>query len=705
MRAATADRQREAKRAWAEKSRKSGAEIPIPFPADPSRRAACLGDGVQFLLTYFPGVFYQGFTPDRLEMLEAIRFAATHGGDQAVAGPRGEGKTRLAIYESLRLMLAGVVSFPLLVTKNAGSAAEALDTLKRELETNELLAADFPEVCCPIIELDGWASRARKQHVRGHKPEVLWTKDLIALPTVPNAVLRGLDPAWREVESCARGQLYACVGIEGRIRGRNVRNRRPDLAIIDDVDDRESAGSEKQTQDRERIIDSDVAGLAGPGQQVARVMLCTLLNRRCVAYKFTDPKQKPSWKGKRLRAMIREPERKDLWEEYVETYRSAMESGDDPLARAATRFYETHMAAMDAGAEMSNPANYVAAPAEDGAPMELSSVQSFFNKVARFGWDAVLTEYQQDPPEEGGPESDTLTETMVRSRLTGLPRCQVPDGADLLTAFIDLGKRRLHWGVVAWEQGGIGSVIDYGEQPTADPDTYGAERAIRVALDEIADGWDVKGTDERSYPYLKSDGEVVPVRLCLVDSGEWMTTAYDFCRRRGAPFMPSKGQGNYHQPPKPTTDRKPGDRWFRGIQREREGNIWLTQMDPDHWKKWVHERFRTPSFVEDSGKRKRGSLALFGDEPKEHREIAKHVLAEEWRREFIEGKGWKEYWHASGRANHYFDVLYGNCVAASVCGIKLLGDAAAATPAATPRPSGDAFVRRPSGLRTLKVRR
>lgn len=698
MIAAVADRQREAKREWASRSRKSGQGIAVPFVADPGRRAACLADSETFLTTYFPHVFWQGFTPDRREMAEAIRFAAVHGGDQSVAGPRGEGKTRLAIFETFRLVLRGQVMFPLLVTKNGGSASEALDALKHELETNELLAADFPEVCVPIVELDGWASRAKKQHVDGHKPGVQWTKELIVLPSIPDEVLRRLDPAWNAVESCARGQVFASVGIEGRIRGRNVRNLRPDLAILDDVDDAESAKSEKLTADREKIIDSDIAGLAGPGQRVARVMLCTLLNKRCVAYTFTDPKKKPSWKGKRLRSMLREPARKDLWEEYVDRRKAAMESGNDPLGRAGDDFLLGNWEEMHDGAEMSNPANFAKAEAEDGRPRELSSVQAFFNKVADFGWASVLTEYQQDPPAEGEPETDGLSETLVKNRLTGLAKRRVPDDAKALVAFVDLGKWRLHWEVAAWADGAIGSVIDYGEKRTGQPEVFGVERAIRTALDELADEIEGKAADVEAY--CRSDGEVMPLAVALIDAGNWNTVVYDFCQARGGVWRPAMGDPRWHHPKENTKDKRRGDGkvWYMSRQVHAGRSLWVVNVNADEAKTFMQQRLLTETWKKDAAgdrtaERQRGSLALFGDNPREHGEFADHILAERFEREFKEGKrGLVERWVKVRPDNHYLDCTAGVCVGASIAGVRLMGDGKAAGAVVRP-PAAEAITK------------
>ena len=147
--------------------RKQDRDISIPRVADLSRRADCLDDILLFLSTYFPAVFSQKFTPDRRDMLDAIIFASRFSGDQGVAGPRGEGKTRNALFASLWLCLRGDLRFPIIIGKNATRSATDLKSLKEQLQFNDLLADDFPEVCIPIRELEGWASRARMQTVDG----------------------------------------------------------------------------------------------------------------------------------------------------------------------------------------------------------------------------------------------------------------------------------------------------------------------------------------------------------------------------------------------------------------------------------------------------------------------------------------------------------------------------------------------------------
>jgi hypothetical protein len=65
-----------------------------------------------------------------------------------------------------------------------------------------------------------------------------------------------------------RGQNYA------RPDGQVVR---PQLVLIDDPQTSESAWSETQSNDRERILAGDVLGMAGPGKKIAGLMACTVI--------------------------------------------------------------------------------------------------------------------------------------------------------------------------------------------------------------------------------------------------------------------------------------------------------------------------------------------------------------------------------------------------------------------------------------------
>jgi len=51
--------------------------------------------------------------------------------------------------------------FVCLIGSDEGHACDMLDSIKTELDSNEMLLTDFPEVCFPIQALDGISNRAR----------------------------------------------------------------------------------------------------------------------------------------------------------------------------------------------------------------------------------------------------------------------------------------------------------------------------------------------------------------------------------------------------------------------------------------------------------------------------------------------------------------------------------------------------------------
>lgn len=639
-------------------------DLQLYCPENPDRRRATLADGELFLTTYFPDVFFEPFTTDRRDMHTSIVHASRYGGDQAIAGTRGEGKTKLAIYTALYLTLTGLAVFPIVIGKNQRKSESELRTVREKLQQSPLLLADFPELALPFKAVGGWSSRARMQTVCGEYTNLKIAADHIIFPTIGE---HQLPADWPEdMPSIANGQIIASIGIDGGIRGTNYRDIRPDIAIIDDIEDRQAAESDSLIEKNEEIIEQDIGGLASSAERVARVFLCTIQNRKCIAFRFTDPKQKPSWKGKRYRKMIRRPDRMDLVNEYL---RLRIErEADDPDARVAFRYWRDNQDEIERDCIISNPSSYSKKLHEDGEPLELSAIQSYFNKVADLGEKAVATEIDNDPPEDVGPQGSGLTWQIVASRLSGLERGQLPANASCVTAAIDLGKYLCHWVVVAWWKGAGGVIVDYGRAEVAGTDRAMDNEASEPMIYRALLNW----RDELlAKKYVDASGAERAVDAVFVDSGTFTDAAYEFVRQvGGAPFYCSKGIGNYRDKTTETDKVKPGNH-FHASYQESQG-LWLYDMDTDYWKQFVHERFLTPTF-DEANMLRRGAMSLFVQpNDRKHTSFAQHITAEELVSEFKEGKGLKTYWNVTNDNNHWLDATYMAAAAASARGIYLL---------------------------------
>ena len=646
------------------RKRAAACEVFIPAVVDPARRAAAEADIYLFLKTYFPEKFYNPFTDDHRLIVEEILYRAKVGGDKAVAAPRGEGKTTIAECVLIYCLLLGLLKFPVVVAATGKHANQILSNIKHEMEFNDLLHEDYPEVCEPIRALEGTPQRAAKQHVQDEKTHIQWSQDAVVLPTIAG--------------SKASGAILKTFGLDAAIRGVKHNGQRPDFVLIDDPETRESADSNHQIATREETIERDIAGLGGQGRPLGRLVLCTLQNHKCLAAKLTDPKQKPSWGGKRYSLLKARPERVDLWDEYIRIKETGGETGEDPDGRKAQAFYEQNRAEMDRGAIVSNPERYFKLALPDGSQMELSALQHCYNIIAKIGPNSFATEYQNEPPLDDVPESSGVTASIVRSRLNGLPMGLVPSGCTALTAGVDVGKYTCHWVVIAWLKNATGFVLEHGKQKVRDTDEDSSdsavERAIFLALSEWRDRI-------ISDPYLDDDGQARKLDVALIDSGSGLheSAVYQFVRSSGGnPFRASKGFGGGHrQSPfrggQPSATRKVGNNWYASKQQPH--NIWLWGLNAGYWKQWTQERFLTEHRGE-AGDFRPGSLSLWGDDERTHVNYSKQIVAEKLVRVFEPSKGYREFWEIQkdgGRNNHWLDATYMACAAADMCGVKLLG--------------------------------
>ena len=653
------DRERKAKQ------RAQGRELYIPVPKNIERRLACLADPELLLTTYFTDTYFEPFTDDRRDMLQSIRRAAQYGGDQAIAGPRGEGKTTLAMDGAFCLMLAGLTFFPVVIGKNQDAASDELKALRERITLSETFVEDFPEIGIPLQAVGPSTANARLQTVGGKFCGMFLGVKHFAFPKISREQL----PHWPEgLESVARGQVIGAVGIEGRIRGFKFRSHRPTLAIIDDVEDKDSVRSDEQIEKIETTIEEDVAGMGQSAKRIARIYLCTTLNRKCNAYKYTDRTQKQSWNGRRYRKMIKPPDRMDLVEQYIDMRKARKES--DPDAREAFRFWRDNKEEIEAGAKVSNPYSFNRDLHADGEPLELSTIHAYYNRVADTSQKAVSTEIDNDPPEDVGPVGSGLTAEIVDSRRSGLGRGQLPLNCKALTAAIDLGKYRCHWAVLGWWEGAGGVVVDYGVAEVVGNeglklDSKAADmEASEPAIYRTLLNW----RDELiGKSYVDASGASRRIDFVFVDSGTYTNAAYEFCRQVRGIFHPSKGQNPFHPKTTKTPTIIPGSNIYAAKQNNEE--LWLYHLDTDYWKQWVHERFLTPTFDEQNMLR-RGSLSLFDGR---HNSYCQHIVAEEFVSEFKEGKGTKSYWHVRNDNNHWLDCTYMACAASEAMGIKLLG--------------------------------
>jgi len=180
----------------------SGRDIgELPEVLDPARKAKAEHDFRFFCEAYFAQTYHLAWSPDHLKVISKIEQAVLHGGLFAMAMPRGSGKTSIAETACVWAVLYGHRDFVCLIGSDEGHALDMLDSLKMELDGNDLLLDDFPEAVYPITRLEGIAHRAHGQLFRGERTHIGWTAREIVLPTIPGSSARSWSSTTRRPTS------------------------------------------------------------------------------------------------------------------------------------------------------------------------------------------------------------------------------------------------------------------------------------------------------------------------------------------------------------------------------------------------------------------------------------------------------------------------------------------------------------------------
>jgi hypothetical protein len=650
---------------------------PIPPVANPERRARALADPELFCTTYFPRRFKKKCSKNHRRSFAELKRVAQRGGKKTFAEPRADGKTTRSECMAIWAILSGLRRFVAVIGSTAGAGDELLQSIKGEFESNELLAADFPEVCFPIWALEGINNKCKGQRCCGEPTLIKWSaKDnMIVLPTIAG--------------SPASGAVICCRGITGRIRGMKFRRHdgetvRPDLAIVDDPQTKRSAHSQLQCKRRLQVIEGDVLGLAGPGESIACFIPCTVIVKDDLADQLLDLEKHPAFQGVRTKLIESFPSNEALWEEYAELRRAGLRRDD---LSAANAFYKKHRKAMNVGAVVSWEERY------DAQAGELSAIQHAMNLRIDHP-ETFDAEYQNEPRDATEDDQRLPTAAEVERKLSGLPRLVIHLASLVVTAFIDVQQRLLYYGTAAWSPEFSGGLIDYGTWPDQHRKyftyreasktiqehfpTAGVPGAIRGALDKLI-------AQLVAQEFKQEGGGTFRIQKILIDSGNWADVVYQCCREspHAALLLPSKGMGiKCDRAPISEWKRHPGqlvgEEWMLG-RVENKRAVRLLTFDTNFWKSRVYQGLATAASD-------RGCLSIYGEHkaPPDHSMLAAHLTSETRDKTFGRGRTVYVYKLRPEKPdNHQLDVLVGNAVCASLLGCRLIGPSAIGRPKPT----------------------
>lgn len=635
---------------------RSGRDIgELPAVADPERRSRCEADPVLFYTTYFPERFTLSLSDDHIDQMKAMEEIMVAGGIQAFAGPRGFGKTTLCEVAVIRAACKGYRKFIVAIGASKEAADEIMESVKSEFETNELLAADYPEICYPIQKLEGINNRCKGQTYRGERTRMKWGGNALVLPTIPG--------------SKASGIRIEARGITGRLRGMKFirpdgSTARPDLAIGDDLQTDASARSPAAVEKRMKLLCGTILGLAGPGEKIAVFVPCTIIQKGDLADQILDRDQHPEFHGVKTKMIYAEPTNTKLWEEYAELRRASFRNGGK--GEEATEFYAKHRKAMDDGAKVAWPDRF-----EEG---QLSGIEyAMCIKIDRPY--AFAAEYQNDPLADATTELGPIDAKIVMRKVNGLARGIVPLAAQHLVCFIDVQLHVLYYVIVAFSKDMTGAIIDYGTWPDQRRSYFlyrevgqtigkkfpkaGPQGGIRQALETLV-------SDLATREWQQEGGSHLRIERIGVDSGYASDTVYRFCREsdHATILRPTKGM-------RIDGKRAPISQW-KTKGSAKVGNHWILASVENHrairllsYDVGIYKSLTRDLLHATHGDS--GSLSLFGKKGHDHQMIAEHLASET-----PTMKDEKECWdkNVSNADNHLLDCTVGAVLLADTLGCK-----------------------------------
>lgn len=227
----------------------------------------------------------------------------------AVAAPRGHAKSSLVTLAFILWSICeGTETFIVIGSDTAEQACDLLGAVKVELEHNERLRTDYPEVC--------------------------------EEPLIPPKSER-----WRKDDLITRtGVRVLALGAEQKLRGRRNRHDRPSLVVLDDVENEDIVRSEDARAARWDWLMSSVAKCGTSATNI--VVVGTILHPRSMLARLIDRRQSPSWIGLKYQAVESWATRTNLWDRWEAVYGHRMEHEGRSGPEAARAMFLENKEAM-----------------------------------------------------------------------------------------------------------------------------------------------------------------------------------------------------------------------------------------------------------------------------------------------------------------------------------------------------------------------
>lgn len=220
----------------------------------------------------------------------------------ALAAPRGEAKSTIVTrLFALYCVVTSQKNYIAIISDSLDQSAEFLQAIKTELEVNPRIKTDFPKV---------------------HGAGRIWQSYTI---------------------HTANSIKIQCAGARKKMRGWVYGAYRPDLVLLDDLENDENVESPEQRDKLYKWLLRTPLKLAAAGEKMDVVYIGTILHHDSVLNRILKNK---GWTTRVFKALLEWPDNMKLWDSWEAIYHDEGEA-------AAVEFYLKNKRKMDKGAKVS----------------------------------------------------------------------------------------------------------------------------------------------------------------------------------------------------------------------------------------------------------------------------------------------------------------------------------------------------------------
>lgn len=247
-------------------------------------------------------IWAEGVLKGKNPYTEADIISRLDGEKRAVAAPRGHAKsTTFTFKDSLHAALYAYKHYILILSDSSDQAEAFLDDIKTELEENPAILEDF-------------------------------------------GALKGSDTWKTGTIKTSNGIKIDAIGSGKKVRGRKNRSWRPDLIVLDDIENDENVATPEQ---RHKLLSWFDKAVLKAGDTYTDVMYVgTILHYDSL---LANKLKNPGFKSRKYRAVISDSVHPELWEAWEKIYTNLINENHEKDAEA---FFEANKEEMLEGTEV-----------------------------------------------------------------------------------------------------------------------------------------------------------------------------------------------------------------------------------------------------------------------------------------------------------------------------------------------------------------